>query len=216
MNPSTATGDRKDTLYDHLGVEPNATHDQIRDAYRAKAKQTHPDAGGNAEAFGALSHAAAVLTDPARRARYDETGADDPPGQTESEAFAMIIGLLASAASDERVPVELVDMGALIQKALAEAEQETKQQIAKLTSRKARIEKLMKRVKRKGKGPNMIVRSFEDSARKIEGAILKGRDRLEVIDAARKMAADYDFEAPAPAPAVTVTGTTTAGLWARF
>lgn len=34
-----------------LGVSEHATQNDLRRAFRARAKQTHPDAGGNAEAF---------------------------------------------------------------------------------------------------------------------------------------------------------------------
>lgn len=43
--------------WDVLGVMPLDTEEQIKDAYRQKAKTCHPDAGGSAEAFHALSEA---------------------------------------------------------------------------------------------------------------------------------------------------------------
>lgn len=39
------------SLWDILGVGPKATLDEIRKAYRKRAKETHPDQGGTAEAF---------------------------------------------------------------------------------------------------------------------------------------------------------------------
>ncbi len=35
------------TLYEVLGVCPDATDDQIKTAWRTAAKATHPDAGGD-------------------------------------------------------------------------------------------------------------------------------------------------------------------------
>jgi len=64
--------DRK--LYDVLGVEPDASAGELKRAYHAKAKQHHPDAGGNAELFAVVAFAHEVLSDPVRRAAYDESG----------------------------------------------------------------------------------------------------------------------------------------------
>jgi DnaJ-class molecular chaperone len=55
-----------------LGVGPSATSEQIRSAYRKKAKKLHPDrTGGRCETFQAVQEAYEVLGDPARRRAYD-------------------------------------------------------------------------------------------------------------------------------------------------
>jgi hypothetical protein len=45
-----------------LGVEPSATAADIKSAYRAKARQHHPDAGGDAAAFAQVAAAYELLT----------------------------------------------------------------------------------------------------------------------------------------------------------
>ena len=42
-------------LYSVLGVERNATQDEIHRAYRHRAKISHPDSGGSVEAFKKLA-----------------------------------------------------------------------------------------------------------------------------------------------------------------
>lgn len=77
-------------FYADLGVSSDASADEIKKAYRRLARQYHPDANpGDSEAearFKAVSEAYAVLSDPQKRAQYDEarrlamSGAGTRPG----------------------------------------------------------------------------------------------------------------------------------------
>jgi len=64
--------------YEQLGVGRDATDDQLKKAYRQKAKQYHPDANPgdkSAEAkFKEISEAYSVLSDGEKRKRYDQFG----------------------------------------------------------------------------------------------------------------------------------------------
>jgi molecular chaperone DnaJ len=66
-------------LYAILGVARDASTDEIKQAYRRKAREHHPDAGGDEEVFKRVTHAHQVLSDPQRRARYDRFGDDGTP-----------------------------------------------------------------------------------------------------------------------------------------
>jgi molecular chaperone DnaJ len=68
------------THYDTLGLRPDATPGEIRDAYRRLARRHHPDRGGaEAGAMPDINEAYRVLGDPARRAVYDATLRDAAP-----------------------------------------------------------------------------------------------------------------------------------------
>ena len=60
--------------YDALGVSRNADGEEIRKAYRKKAKEHHPDAtgGGDPTAFHEAQAAYEALKDPRSRREYDE------------------------------------------------------------------------------------------------------------------------------------------------
>lgn len=66
------------SYYEILGVEKNATADEIKKAYKKKAIQYHPDRNpGNKEAeekFKEAAEAYSVLSDPDKRQRYDQFG----------------------------------------------------------------------------------------------------------------------------------------------
>jgi|SRR5271169_4007540 len=62
--------------YEELGLDSSATPDQISDAFRRLAKKYHPDLNVGREQevlsqFVRVKKAFEVLSDPARRARYD-------------------------------------------------------------------------------------------------------------------------------------------------
>lgn len=62
------------THYDTLGVAPTATIDEIRQAYRRKARLYHPDLRpGSDGTMETVNLAWSVLRDPSRRRVYDET-----------------------------------------------------------------------------------------------------------------------------------------------
>lgn len=61
-------------LYGLLGVSRDATPAEIRKAYFNKARDAHPDKGGDKEEFQRLQEAHSVLSDQEQRAFYDQTG----------------------------------------------------------------------------------------------------------------------------------------------
>ena len=72
----------KRDYYEVLGVDKNASAEDIKRAFRRKAKECHPDLHPDdkeaEERFKELNEANEVLSDPDKRARYDQFGFNDP------------------------------------------------------------------------------------------------------------------------------------------
>lgn len=68
----------KKDLYQILGVAKNASKEEIKKAYRKLAMKHHPDRNpgnkGSEELFKEIQHASDILSDPEKRAAYDQFG----------------------------------------------------------------------------------------------------------------------------------------------
>src|SRR6478672_9965437 len=70
--------------YKVLGVPKTATADEIRKAYRKLARKFHPDVSKEADAatrMAEVNEANAVLSDPEKRAAYDQLAAQPHGGR---------------------------------------------------------------------------------------------------------------------------------------
>jgi curved DNA-binding protein CbpA len=90
----------KKNLYDKLGVDKNSSKEDIKKAYRKKAKDNHPDKGGDEQEMTEITIAYSILSSDTKRKRYDETGNTNPenPFQTRFIAYCnqMFIAIIDS------------------------------------------------------------------------------------------------------------------------
>lgn len=74
--------------YKILGVEKNASQDEIKKAFRKLALEHHPDKnGGKDEKFKEINQAYSTLSDPKKRQHYDTFGSDGPSQGAGGQGF---------------------------------------------------------------------------------------------------------------------------------
>jgi curved DNA-binding protein CbpA len=91
--------DANKDYYEVLGVNPDATSEEIEKAYRSAARRKHPDSGGNEEEMKALNEARDLLTNSATRKAYDEIR--QPPMITYGSSYAFDVEAAAKVGSFE-------------------------------------------------------------------------------------------------------------------
>jgi molecular chaperone DnaJ len=133
--------DGLEDLYGLLGVSPGASEEEIKRAYRQRARELHPDANpGDAVSeakFKQVSLAYEILRDPERRARYDAYGAEGVFGQSAGgpnggfgfegglgdlfEAFFGSMGSMGGTGARRRGPAQGTDAEVSLRLSFAEA-----------------------------------------------------------------------------------------------
>jgi curved DNA-binding protein CbpA len=139
------------SLYDELGVASNATAEEIKAAYRRKARETHPDAGGDAETFRRVQTAYDVLSDAEKRQRYDRDGVvfDDAAGvPTAAEIVSRALTDMLTQLADGSQSIEQLDIPRSILGHLAQVTTQIRRGLAARRRKLSEVERLLKRMKR--------------------------------------------------------------------
>lgn len=198
-------------LYDDLGVERDATADEIKKAHRKAVKANHPDTGGDADKFLAVQKAFDTLGDEEKRRRYDETGDADGSSKMASDAkLRELLHHLVSGMIDGEIDLDTTDVVAHVKKSLAKVEAEIRKRIAQGEKKVARVDKMAKRLRKKAKkgkaaaGPlaDMLFRSLDQKREELSKPLQESREALErhLVITSIFEAFDYDFETPEPRP----------------
>ena len=182
------------SLYDDLGVLPDATPEEIIAAYRRQAKSHHPDAGGDPEEFAKIQHAADVLRDAQKRARYDETGeSDDTAAWEQAEAAKALSSVFAQILQQAQANLPAVnlalDLRSAIEKLIASARNDRRQ----LREAQEANAEAQRRLRHRGTGKDVLRAMLEHEHDDRETAIRQSERRGRVLETALAMAREYDW-----------------------
>lgn len=190
--------------YEMLGVDRDASPEQIHAAFRRHSKSVHPDTHPELgeEPFQDLTWAHDLLLDADRRARFDATGdttdaADIDPGITRTVvmAFQLVVRELL-ATGEDAVSVDVIDM-------MRDKLVERGDQIGKAVASAQRARTLLERMQDRFKGPSGLLEDIRraDLAR-VDDIIKSAQADLETNTAAlvRLDGHTYDYQRQLPQP----------------
>lgn len=197
--------------YETLGVDPSASADTIKRAYRKKAKRHHPDnPKGDRASFEQINRASLILLNPERRAKFDATGdaEEASPDNSQALAVSLIVGFIAAvvqqAAKEDSNPCR-VDL-------VAFARENFRNRISDFEKQKVPIEraaKLMRTIEQKlklstgSKEHPMLRKALEAQARGLHEPLQRIEREIAVHKDALILLNGYVFDADKPAPVQT-------------
>lgn len=177
---------KKNNLYDELGVNKNATQEEIKKAFRDQAKENHTDRGGDNDKMVAINKAYSVLKDPHRRKYYDETGEQEET-PFDQKFFALVQDIFVKIASEEKF-IETVDLIDKFKGYVSMVLQQQNEQKKDLISKIDKLKKVLTRLTVKNGKNNHIsgilehnITALKETLHRLENDIKFIEDCLEVI-----------------------------------
>lgn len=176
--------------YDTLGVPKDATADQIKGAYRRKARKAHPDKGGTVEEFQELGHAYALLSDQSKRDHYDKTGTgpDDHSTRMLRELAVLFLRVVENSSNLEFVnPIDEMD------KAIRQAINHKKGMMLNAERIIAKMTTGLERLSYSGKGENILAAMLKADMEQRKVGVMHMQAELERAEQMLKMLSSYSY-----------------------
>lgn len=184
--------------YAVLGVERDATPEEVRQAYRRKAQDAHPDKGGAEGAFPPLQRAYALLKDARRRSSWDQTGRD-PGAEPEAdarraEAIRRVVGLFLSAVLNDQLDPDTHDLVHLVRDLVADQGVALNNTMVEMRKQIRKCQRAIKRVRvTKGK-ENLLTGALEANINQLKMGLERAEDERKVMDLMRDIICSYGWD----------------------
>lgn len=182
-------------LYDVLGVSQNATQEDIKKAYREKAKLYHPDKASDdvdPSHFIDIAKAYEILSDPEKKAKYDESGYTDDAIHDDMEVAIESLQNIFKAVLKHDNLLE-IDLIAKTHSLVINNIKMSEDNIKVLEALPAVYEKLIKKLKCKST-INVLKITLEDEIKGAQEGVFRLNYQIRVCNTILELLKDYEFE----------------------
>lgn len=182
-------------LYEALGVNKDATVEEIKKSYRNKSKVHHPDKGGDSSEFQLITTAYKILTDDEKRKRYDSGASAEDLSSAQNNFEAAVMKILGALFMDAAINTDIERQNiVLVMTRCAEATLSKINLAAiNLTNQKKRFESVIKRLKSTTE-QNIFKEMALAQVGNIESSIARlEREKLEMQEVIKRLA-EYSYE----------------------
>lgn len=181
--------------YSILGVARDADEAEVRRAFRRKAKNAHPDAGGKREDFERINWAMRLLTDRGQRDYFDRTGTEKSrPPPARAMAMEILSGKLRQIIAQYGDRVTSIDVIGQLRSEVETARLATQRDRAVSERDLARAEKAAARLKGKNGAPSMFLPALNELMRDVRRKIEGIGETERVLAAAEEILDGQSFE----------------------
>lgn len=186
--------------YAILGVEKDATAEQVKAAARKIYRKTHPDlAGGNGEAFSRARRAEQILLDEESRRVFDTTGRVDEERADNKRARMVEVVLRTfdgalSAHINGMLDLRKCNMPKHMAESIRSQVPTVERQIEKAESDRALLRDLAKRLKYDKDGDDPISAALRQKIQGVEVALRQLKDSIDAMNEAVDMLGGYSFK----------------------
>lgn len=197
---------KDDKLYRLLGVDPGATPEEIKRAYRKTAMIVHPDHGGDKETFNRVRLAREILRDKNRRERYDRTGdasetvVDNDLAQAMELLSQLVMGALEFSMKNDCDILSLDILGSFkntLRVKIKEFQESIDGNLVAIRSLERLAKKFNRRQKKKkddAQPPNILRNVVDGNIRLLKTSNDQARDKIRHIEIAIGLIDDHTFE----------------------
>lgn len=180
-------------FYGALGLNPDASQDQIKDRYRRLSSALHPDrAGGDSDRYARISAAYDVLGDPEARAKYDVTGAKRPSDDRVRAAAVEVLMVCFNRFVEQVSDPATSSMIKFCQDVIQNIEANNSADIRANVSKKERLMTIRRRIKAPSGHP--LLRSIDEKLRAVIQQLAAGEERQLALARARIDLSKIDYQ----------------------
>ena len=179
-------------LYDELELPRNCTFEEIKQQYRTLAQINHPDKGGDEKKFIRIKEAYETLSDPIKRAHYDNTGDYYQDANINNEVQNRLSNMISHFT--QQINPEIDDLILKMKVDIYEAQRNTNQAIVECNNIIRKLTIISNKIKLKQiEGENFLKKLVDVKITQKQTELSSHKRTLLVFDKMLEILEDYHF-----------------------